>query len=619
MPDDGSTLRVYLSSTYKDLIEHRKAAAEAIHAGDCHCRGMEDYYASDERPLDKCLADVATCDLYIGLFAHRYGFRPHGEESITELEFQTARGKGIPTLIFLVDTKFEWPPHFVDTKRSKDGKSVKKLHAKVGSPLEVSFFTTPQDLKQKVTAAVLLNINERLRDQLIARSNQVSEIGGELTTVKGERDDLLAAVETVDTLKREGSTLAAEALEEIRGQNDPVKLQQVLTDDADRLEQSLVEVGNDYIDRCREIAAIAYLRGDIAEAKKRLQIILRQVPNDWNSTNCLGLIQILQGELLGAVKLYRQLLESSPLEDQKYVTASHNLGKAYQKSGKFDQAEKMFSRALKISKRLSWDEAMAAHYSGLGIIYQIQWNLNKAEQMHHFSLAIEKKLDHKTGIAGSYLNLGIISKKRKKFDQAKDLFLQALKICEALEWLEGMAHSYGNLGVVFCAMEDYEQAKEMNLKALEIDEILGRVEGLSIGYNNLGAIYLKQEQLDQAEKMFREAIDVAANLGSTESEADAFFNLGFVLQKKKHFNQAETMYLRALEINKQLDRAEGLAYTYTYLGDLYDILGDFKKTLNFWRQAKFLFGEMGMESEAEHLKCSLDSLENEHPDQEPAD
>lgn len=32
--------------------------------------------AVDQRPLDKCLQDVANCDIYIGIFAWYYGFIP---------------------------------------------------------------------------------------------------------------------------------------------------------------------------------------------------------------------------------------------------------------------------------------------------------------------------------------------------------------------------------------------------------------------------------------------------------------------------------------------------------------------------------------------------------------
>jgi Domain of unknown function (DUF4062) len=42
---------------------------------------MEDYVATDRRPLQKCLADVAACDGYIGIFAWRYGFVPEADNS----------------------------------------------------------------------------------------------------------------------------------------------------------------------------------------------------------------------------------------------------------------------------------------------------------------------------------------------------------------------------------------------------------------------------------------------------------------------------------------------------------------------------------------------------------
>jgi len=56
---------------------------------------MEKYPAFDERPLDKCLADVSRADAYVLLLAHRYGFRPKEEgnperSSITELEYNEA-------------------------------------------------------------------------------------------------------------------------------------------------------------------------------------------------------------------------------------------------------------------------------------------------------------------------------------------------------------------------------------------------------------------------------------------------------------------------------------------------------------------------------------------------
>ncbi len=47
--------------------------------------------ATDQRPLDKCLSDVAECDIYVGILAWRYGYIPPSQErSITALEYRQA-------------------------------------------------------------------------------------------------------------------------------------------------------------------------------------------------------------------------------------------------------------------------------------------------------------------------------------------------------------------------------------------------------------------------------------------------------------------------------------------------------------------------------------------------
>ena len=79
---------IYLSSTYEDLKEHREAVYRALRRLGHDVRAMEDYVATDQRPVDKCLADVAACDIYVGILAWRYGYVPADDNregrSITE-------------------------------------------------------------------------------------------------------------------------------------------------------------------------------------------------------------------------------------------------------------------------------------------------------------------------------------------------------------------------------------------------------------------------------------------------------------------------------------------------------------------------------------------------------
>ena len=62
---------IYISSTYEDLKDHREAVYKALRRLNHDVRAMEDYVAADERPLDKCLKDVAAADVYVGIFAWR--------------------------------------------------------------------------------------------------------------------------------------------------------------------------------------------------------------------------------------------------------------------------------------------------------------------------------------------------------------------------------------------------------------------------------------------------------------------------------------------------------------------------------------------------------------------
>src|SRR5262249_57101892 len=64
----GAVARIYVSSTFRDLKEHRHEVSLALHRLGHQDVAMEYYVAEDRRPLDRCLADVTSCDVYIGIF-----------------------------------------------------------------------------------------------------------------------------------------------------------------------------------------------------------------------------------------------------------------------------------------------------------------------------------------------------------------------------------------------------------------------------------------------------------------------------------------------------------------------------------------------------------------------
>ena len=152
-------IKVYISFTYQDLVKHRESATRTLRQMNKLVVAMEDYTASDERPLDRCLADVGRCDLYVGIFAWRYGFiPPHTDrgKSITELEYEHAEKLKKPRLIFLVADGAAWPPPDLDqvTGEGDRGKKVHALREHLKKQNMCKFFTAPDDLALQVSTAV---------------------------------------------------------------------------------------------------------------------------------------------------------------------------------------------------------------------------------------------------------------------------------------------------------------------------------------------------------------------------------------------------------------------------------------------------------------------------------
>jgi hypothetical protein len=96
--------KIFLSSTSKDLVAFRQAVGEAVIQREMHPIMMERFPAVSRDALDVCKQKVEEADLFIGIYADRYGYCPrNGNQSITEMEYDWAEKRGIERLIFVFD------------------------------------------------------------------------------------------------------------------------------------------------------------------------------------------------------------------------------------------------------------------------------------------------------------------------------------------------------------------------------------------------------------------------------------------------------------------------------------------------------------------------------------
>ena len=104
-------LTAMISSTAADLPDHRAQVVEACLREGVFPIGMEQLPARDASGIQASLEMVNQADIYIGIYAWRYGWVPDGSDiSITEMEFnraveRQARGELKEVLVFMMHEK----------------------------------------------------------------------------------------------------------------------------------------------------------------------------------------------------------------------------------------------------------------------------------------------------------------------------------------------------------------------------------------------------------------------------------------------------------------------------------------------------------------------------------
>nr|VFK22876.1 MAG: TIR domain-containing protein [Candidatus Kentron sp. MB] len=143
---------VFISSTGLDLKEYRQAAME-----ECTRLGlipivMEFFEAMGVGAVEGSKRKLDEADLYVGIFAHRYGYIEAGQEkSVTEIEFDHAGARGLDRVCFVIDPGFDWPPDKIDFENYD---RLKEFKARVEKDLIRARFSDINDFRLKFHQAL---------------------------------------------------------------------------------------------------------------------------------------------------------------------------------------------------------------------------------------------------------------------------------------------------------------------------------------------------------------------------------------------------------------------------------------------------------------------------------
>ncbi|WP_158281736.1 DUF4062 domain-containing protein [Rivihabitans pingtungensis] len=148
--------RIFISSTSIDLPEHRQKIIDACNQLHLIPDGMEHWPAADAKALKFCLDKVNQADVFVGIYAHRYGWIPPEEsKSITELEYDRAVERGIPRYLFVMGKKH--PILAEDVEKGSGAEALEAFKQRIGGERVWKTFDNVDQLHAHVLHALSAN------------------------------------------------------------------------------------------------------------------------------------------------------------------------------------------------------------------------------------------------------------------------------------------------------------------------------------------------------------------------------------------------------------------------------------------------------------------------------
>lgn len=135
--------KVFVSSVMQGFTDQRLAAKSAIELLRLQPVMAEDFGAKPHSSQRVCLEGVKGSDILVLILGRRYGFVAQSGKAVTEEEFDCARARGLPVLVFVERVQMEHEQEdFVRRLKSYE------------EGYHVSFFASPDQLKDSVVQAL---------------------------------------------------------------------------------------------------------------------------------------------------------------------------------------------------------------------------------------------------------------------------------------------------------------------------------------------------------------------------------------------------------------------------------------------------------------------------------
>lgn len=189
--------QVFVSSTYEDLQDERKAVIEALLQMNCFPVGMEYFNAADDSQWDVITSLIDECDYYVLIVAGRYGSIDEATGiSYTQKEYEYAIKQGVPTISFVHKDINQLPKGKVESETDALMK-LDEFKKEISKKLWQAW-----DNKDSLASAVVLSLNKLIKTKprtgWVRYVSLSAEANKQILALKEENEALKAKLKQVE-------------------------------------------------------------------------------------------------------------------------------------------------------------------------------------------------------------------------------------------------------------------------------------------------------------------------------------------------------------------------------------------------------------------------------------
>ena len=202
--------------------------------------------------------------------------------------------------------------------------------------------------------------------------------------------------------------------------------------------------------------------GNLDEAIKTLDEVVKEDPRNVDAWFALGMYSIMKGDSKRAVDDYLSLaqVKANRLGDERMqANVTNAIGVGYQNVGQLDHAAESFKTAIELRKKLGDVEGQAGSLRNLASIQALQGDFKGADA----SLKAARPLVESTGnpkAMADYVNdVGVFEEERGEYRKALDAYREALNLRQTLRDPRLTGQSMLNVAFAFYQVGEFDNAQ----------------------------------------------------------------------------------------------------------------------------------------------------------------